>query len=211
MFVQLTFDGIEISFETIYNVLYHIQRCLFCSPINKCLLQVSPAAKQLIHGLLQRDPSSRLGSSAAANDIKQHPFFEDIHWPLIRCMVIWKLSLWRISWVVIAWHITNKNITLHVQEPPELDVPLKLTRKEPEQKVKPEEDIYSCSDYWDILRWPSAFYWTCCVIWICYYILPFFIETKDEQILHTIKFFNYFCADRKSLNIMLCTHNDTRL
>lgn len=81
-------------------------------------IPVSPAAKQLIHGLLQRDPSSRLGSSAAANDIKQHPFFEDIHWPLIRCM-----------------------------EPPELDVPLKLTRKEPEQKVKPEEDIYSCSDY----------------------------------------------------------------
>ncbi|CAN6275444.1 unnamed protein product [Urochloa humidicola] len=75
-------------------------------------IPVSLAAKQLIHGLLQRDPASRLGSSAGANDIKQHPFFEDIYWPLIRCM-----------------------------EPPELDVPLKLTRKEPDLRVKPEEDL----------------------------------------------------------------------
>ncbi|CAL5035121.1 unnamed protein product [Urochloa decumbens] len=75
-------------------------------------IPVSLAAKQLIHGLLQRDPASRLGSSAGANDIKQHPFFQDIYWPLIRCM-----------------------------EPPELDVPLKLTRKEPDLKVKPEEDL----------------------------------------------------------------------
>ncbi|TKW03591.1 hypothetical protein SEVIR_7G051600v4 [Setaria viridis] len=74
-------------------------------------IPVSLAAKQLIHGLLQRDPSSRLGSSAGANDIKQHPFFEEIYWSLIRCM-----------------------------EPPALDVPLKLTRKEPELKVKPEGD-----------------------------------------------------------------------
>ncbi|KAK8448565.1 hypothetical protein SEVIR_7G051600v4 [Setaria viridis] len=51
-------------------------------------IPVSLAAKQLIHGLLQRDPSSRLGSSAGANDIKQHPFFEEIYWSLIRCMVI---------------------------------------------------------------------------------------------------------------------------
>jgi len=77
-------------------------------------IPVSLAAKQLIHGLLQRDPSSRLGSSAGANDIKQHPFFKDIYWPLIRCM-----------------------------EPPELDVPLKLTRKEPELTVKPEEDTHA--------------------------------------------------------------------
>ncbi|CAD6343625.1 unnamed protein product, partial [Miscanthus lutarioriparius] len=77
-------------------------------------IPVSLAAKQLIHGLLQRDPSSRLGSSAGANDIKQHPFFKDTYWPLIRCM-----------------------------EPPELDVPLKLTRKEPELTVKPEEDTHA--------------------------------------------------------------------
>lgn len=36
-----------------------------------------------------------------------------------------------------------KKITLHVQEPPELDVPLKLTRKEPELTVKPEEDTHA--------------------------------------------------------------------
>ncbi|XP_066331479.1 phototropin-2-like isoform X1 [Miscanthus floridulus] len=77
-------------------------------------IPVSLAAKQLIHGLLQRDPASRLSSSAGANDIKQHPFFKDIYWPLIRCM-----------------------------EPPELDVPLKLTRKEPELTVKPEEDTHA--------------------------------------------------------------------
>lgn len=52
------------------------------------ILQVSLAAKQLIHGLLQRDPSNRIGSNAGANDIKQHSFFQDINWPLIRCMVL---------------------------------------------------------------------------------------------------------------------------
>nr|AML79617.1 putative LOV domain-containing protein [Neurachne munroi] len=95
--------------KTFYNILH--KDLTFPSSI-----PVSLAAKQLIHGLLQRDPSSRLGSTAGANDIKQHPFFEDIYWPLIRCM-----------------------------EPPELDVPLKLTRKEPELKVKPEEDSLPCS------------------------------------------------------------------
>ncbi|KAK8448563.1 hypothetical protein SEVIR_7G051600v4 [Setaria viridis] len=49
-------------------------------------IPVSLAAKQLIHGLLQRDPSSRLGSSAGANDIKQHPFFEEIYWSPQRLM-----------------------------------------------------------------------------------------------------------------------------
>nr|CAB3484106.1 unnamed protein product [Digitaria exilis] len=90
--------------KTFYNILH--KDLTFPSSIPVCV-----AAKQLIHGLLQRDPSFRLGSSAGANDIKQHPFFEDIYWPLIRCM-----------------------------EPPELDVPLKLTRKEPELRVKPGED-----------------------------------------------------------------------
>ncbi|CAO2034494.1 unnamed protein product [Urochloa humidicola] len=90
--------------KTFYNILH--KDLTFPSSI-----PVSLAAKQLIHGLLQRDPVSRLGSSAGANDIKQHPFFENIYWPLIRCM-----------------------------EPPELDVPLKLTRKEPELKANPVED-----------------------------------------------------------------------
>nr|AML76692.1 putative LOV domain-containing protein [Simmondsia chinensis] len=49
-------------------------------------IPVSLAARQLIHALLNRDPSSRLGSQGGANEIKQHPFFRGINWPLIRCM-----------------------------------------------------------------------------------------------------------------------------
>ncbi|XP_022944466.1 phototropin-2-like [Cucurbita moschata] len=50
-------------------------------------IQVSLAARQLINALLQRDPTRRLGSSTGANEIKQHPFFQSINWPLIRCAV----------------------------------------------------------------------------------------------------------------------------
>ncbi|KAK3412880.1 phototropin-2 [Eucalyptus grandis] len=49
-------------------------------------IPVSLAARQLIYALLQRDPASRLGSNNGANEIKQHPFFRGINWPLIRCM-----------------------------------------------------------------------------------------------------------------------------
>ncbi|THG12875.1 hypothetical protein TEA_015767 [Camellia sinensis var. sinensis] len=66
---------------------------------------VSLAGRQLIHALLNRDPVSRLGSSSGANDIKQHPFFRGINWPLIRCM-----------------------------SPPPLDVPLQLIGKDPKAK-----------------------------------------------------------------------------
>ncbi|GMG98207.1 hypothetical protein Nepgr_000047 [Nepenthes gracilis] len=48
--------------------------------------QVSLHAKQLIYQLLKRDPKSRLGSQAGANEIKRHPFFHGINWALIRCM-----------------------------------------------------------------------------------------------------------------------------
>lgn len=51
-------------------------------------LQVSLAGRQLIYAMLQRDPASRLGSNNGANEIKQHPFFRGINWPLIRCMVL---------------------------------------------------------------------------------------------------------------------------
>ncbi|KAM3366822.1 hypothetical protein ACQJBY_015878 [Aegilops geniculata] len=91
--------------KTFYNILH--KDLTFPSSI-----PVSLEAKQLIHGLLQRDPSSRIGSNTGANDIKEHPFFEDIYWPLIRCM-----------------------------SPPELDVPLKLIGKESQPKVKPEEGV----------------------------------------------------------------------
>nr|AML78326.1 putative LOV domain-containing protein [Eleusine coracana] len=97
--------------RTFYNILH--KELTFPSSI-----PVSLAAKQLIHGLLQRDPTSRFGSTAGANDIKQHPFFQDIYWPLIRCM-----------------------------SPPELDVPLKLTGREPHARLKPEEDVHSIGTF----------------------------------------------------------------
>nr|AML78200.1 putative LOV domain-containing protein [Anisacanthus quadrifidus] len=49
-------------------------------------IPVTLAGRQLIHALLNRDPASRLGSNGGANEIKQHPFFREINWPLIRCM-----------------------------------------------------------------------------------------------------------------------------
>ncbi|XP_058073309.1 phototropin-2-like isoform X2 [Magnolia sinica] len=70
-------------------------------------IPVSLTARQLIHGLLHRDPANRLGSNGGANEIKQHPFFRGISWPLIRCMT-----------------------------PPQLDVPLQLIGKDPHSKVK---------------------------------------------------------------------------
>ncbi|GFP87001.1 phototropin-2 [Phtheirospermum japonicum] len=68
-------------------------------------ITVTLAARQLIHALLHRDPASRLGSNGGANEIKQHPFFRGINWPLIRCM-----------------------------SPPPLDAPLQLIGKEPDGK-----------------------------------------------------------------------------
>lgn len=49
-------------------------------------IPVSLTARQLINALLHRDPACRLGSTTGANEIKQHPFFKGITWPLIRCM-----------------------------------------------------------------------------------------------------------------------------
>jgi non-specific serine/threonine protein kinase len=51
------------------------------------LMQVSPQAKQLIYQLLHRDPKNRLGTLEGANEIKRHPFFKNVNWALIRCMV----------------------------------------------------------------------------------------------------------------------------
>nr|AML77789.1 putative LOV domain-containing protein [Solanum virginianum] len=78
----------------------------FSNILNKDLtfpssIPVSVAARQLIHSLLNRDPASRLGSNGGASEIKEHPFFRGITWPLIRCMT-----------------------------PPPLDAPLQLIGKE---------------------------------------------------------------------------------
>ncbi|KAF8390322.1 hypothetical protein HHK36_024847 [Tetracentron sinense] len=45
---------------------------------------VSFAAKDLIRGLLVKDPKQRLGYRRGASEIKQHPFFENVNWALIR-------------------------------------------------------------------------------------------------------------------------------
>ncbi|XP_078160017.1 phototropin 2 [Carex rostrata] len=84
----------------------------FSNILNKDLtfpssIPVSLEGRQLIHGLLQRDPADRIGANIGANEIKQHPFFHDINWPLIRHM-----------------------------EPPQLDAPLQLIGKETDPKIK---------------------------------------------------------------------------
>lgn len=66
--------------KTFANILH--KDLLFPSSIPASL-----PARQLINGLLHRDPANRLGSSSGAHEIKQHPFFRGINWPLIRCMI----------------------------------------------------------------------------------------------------------------------------
>ncbi|KAL9259077.1 Serine/threonine-protein kinase D6PKL2-like protein [Drosera capensis] len=46
---------------------------------------VSFQVRDLIRGLLVRDPQRRLGYKRGSTEIKQHPFFEGINWALIRC------------------------------------------------------------------------------------------------------------------------------
>lgn len=46
---------------------------------------VSFGARDLIRGLLVKEPHHRLGFKRGATEIKQHPFFEGVNWALIRC------------------------------------------------------------------------------------------------------------------------------
>ncbi|XP_020575979.1 phototropin-2-like isoform X2 [Phalaenopsis equestris] len=85
----------------------------FCTKILRFQAAYRLTARQLINGLLHRDPAYRLGSNTGANEIKQHSFFREINWPLIRCMSI-----------------------------PELDVPLQLTSKETNSNAK-DEKLYN--------------------------------------------------------------------
>ena len=41
-------------------------------------------AQDIITQLLVRDPAKRLGSQAGAEEVKAHPFFEEINWGLLR-------------------------------------------------------------------------------------------------------------------------------
>ncbi|KAL4577236.1 hypothetical protein LXL04_013341 [Taraxacum kok-saghyz] len=63
--------------ETLFNVVG--QNLKFPEGSN-----ISFAAKDLIRGLLVKDPQKRLGYKRGATEIKQHPFFESINWALIR-------------------------------------------------------------------------------------------------------------------------------
>ncbi|KAL9157469.1 hypothetical protein ABFS82_08G007600 [Erythranthe guttata] len=46
---------------------------------------VSFAARDLIRGLLVKEPQHRLAYRRGASEIKQHPFFQNVNWALIRC------------------------------------------------------------------------------------------------------------------------------
>lgn len=47
---------------------------------------MSGSAKDLIAGLLAKDPMRRLGSTMGATSVKRHPFFHGVKWALLRCM-----------------------------------------------------------------------------------------------------------------------------
>lgn len=63
--------------ETLFNVVGQSLKFLEGS-------NTSFAAKDLIRGLLVKDPQKRLGFKRGATEIKQHPFFESVNWALIR-------------------------------------------------------------------------------------------------------------------------------
>jgi len=63
--------------ETLFNVVGQPLKFPEGSP-------ASFAAKDLIRGLLVKDPQKRLGCKRGATEIKQHPFFESVNWALIR-------------------------------------------------------------------------------------------------------------------------------
>uniref|UniRef100_A0A1J3JYZ3 non-specific serine/threonine protein kinase n=1 Tax=Noccaea caerulescens TaxID=107243 RepID=A0A1J3JYZ3_NOCCA len=66
--------------ETIANVV--LQSLKFPDNPN-----VSFQAKDLIRGLLVKEPENRLGTEKGAAEIKRHAFFEGLNWALIRCAI----------------------------------------------------------------------------------------------------------------------------
>lgn len=46
---------------------------------------VSFPTRDLIRGLLVKEPQHRLGYKRGATEIKQYPFFKGVNWALIRC------------------------------------------------------------------------------------------------------------------------------
>ncbi|GFZ17800.1 protein kinase superfamily protein [Actinidia rufa] len=66
--------------DTLSNVVSHSLKF----PANPI---VSSHTRDLIRGLLVKEPENRLGSVKGAAEIKQHPFFEGLNWALIRCAI----------------------------------------------------------------------------------------------------------------------------
>ncbi|KAI7984081.1 Serine/threonine-protein kinase KIPK1 [Camellia lanceoleosa] len=66
--------------DTLSNVVSHSLK-FPGSPI------VSSHTRDLIRGLLVKEPENRLGSVKGAAEIKQHSFFEGLNWALIRCAI----------------------------------------------------------------------------------------------------------------------------
>ncbi|KAL3536140.1 hypothetical protein ACH5RR_004601 [Cinchona calisaya] len=48
---------------------------------------ISFQARDLIRGLLVKEPENRLGTETGAAEIKRHPFFDGLNWALIRCAI----------------------------------------------------------------------------------------------------------------------------
>lgn len=49
--------------------------------------QVSAVARDLIRGLLVKEPQKRIAYKRGATEIKQHPFFEGVNWALVRSAI----------------------------------------------------------------------------------------------------------------------------
>ncbi|KAF2292269.1 hypothetical protein GH714_018339 [Hevea brasiliensis] len=63
---------------TLFNVIGHPLRFPESPPVGF-------AARDLIRGLLVKEPQHRLAYRRGATEIKQHPFFQSVNWALIRC------------------------------------------------------------------------------------------------------------------------------
>lgn len=76
LFGTTPFKGL-VNDETLCNVIMHSIDFPASPSINS-------HAKDLIKGLLVKDPQERLGSIKGAAEIRQHPFFKGLNWALIR-------------------------------------------------------------------------------------------------------------------------------
>lgn len=80
LYGRTPFKGASGNEETLTNV---VLQCLKFpeSPL------VSFHARDLIRGLLVKEPENRLGFEKGAAEIKRHPFFDGLNWALIRCAI----------------------------------------------------------------------------------------------------------------------------